>query len=73
MAKSNSFEFDPARVPEVLFDKEWSLGDETNKVYRVGDWSFEMAEDEKIQWAEEGIYAFIAWWQFLKENDATEA
>lgn len=72
MAKSNSFEFDPSRVPEVVFESEWSLGDDWNRVYRVGNWSFEESE-ESVQWAEEGIYAFIAWWQWLKENDGTEA
>lgn len=73
MAKSSSFEFDPARVPEVVFDNKWTLPGEENHIYRVGDWSFETAEDSSVQWAEEGVYAFIAWWQWLKENDATEA
>ena len=73
MAKSNSFEFDPARVPEVVFESEWNLGDDmSTRIYRVGDWSFEYGEDNIVS-AESGIYAFIAWWQWLKENDGTEA
>ena len=73
MAKSNSFEFDPARLPEVVFESEWNLGDDmSTRIYRVGNWSFEESEED-ARWAEDGIYAFIAWWQFLKEKHGTEA
>ncbi len=74
MAKSNSFEFDSTRLPEVEWEASWQLADGgIAKTYRVGDWSFEYGEDN-IAWAEKGAYAFIAWLQFLKEDESgTEA
>jgi len=60
------FKYDAEKVPDVKIEQSWVLQDKTtNQVYRVGDWSFESSEDADIRYAEEAIYAWIAWRDFL--------
>jgi len=60
------FKYDPAQVPDINLELEYKLEDGTvNQVYRVGDWSFETSEEANVKYAREGIYAWIAWHDFL--------
>lgn len=60
------FKYDPNKVPDVKLEREWLLEDGTvNQVYRAGNWSFETSEEADLEYVEEGIYAFIAWHDFL--------
>lgn len=60
------FEYNPDRVPDVNLEREWLLEDGTvNQVYRAGDWSFETSEEANVKYAQEAIYAWIAWHDFL--------
>ena len=60
------FKYDPEKVPDVKLEREWKLEDGSiNQVYRAGDWSFESSEESDVLHAEEAIYAWIAWHDFL--------
>jgi len=68
MAKSNKYELDWSKLPEVSQDsaKDW----------RVGHWYFgEEDFDCPLEDIEQGIYAHLAWYLFIKErqNDTTQA
>ena len=61
MAKSNKYELDWSKLPEVHQDgaKDW----------RVGDWYFgEEDFDCLLEDIEKGIYANLAWYLFVKEH-----
>jgi hypothetical protein len=60
------FEYNGDRVPDVNLEREWVLEDgSVNQVYRVGNWSFETSEEASTKYAQEAIYAWIAWHDFL--------
>ena len=60
------FEYEPKKAPDVFLESEWTLEDGSiNQVYRAGDWSFESSQDGDVDYAEEAIYAWIAWRDFL--------
>jgi len=60
------FEYNADKVPDVNIESEWQLEDGTvNQVYRAGNWSFETSEEANIKYAQEAIYAWIAWHDFL--------
>lgn len=60
------FKYDPKKVPDVKLESEWKLEDGSiNQVYRAGDWSFESSEESDFLYAQEAIYAWIAWHDFL--------
>jgi hypothetical protein len=64
------FKYEPDRVPEINLEREWQLKDgSTNQVYRAGNWSFETSEEASTKYAQEGIYAWIAWYDFLSANN----
>ena len=64
-----AFQYDPSRVPDVKLEREWKLEDGSiNQVYRAENWSFETSEEASIRYAEEAIYAWIAWRDFLAAN-----
>lgn len=67
MAKSNKFEIDWSKLPEVALDK-WGN-------YQAGEWFFDEAEEADLEMCEEAIYAHLAWYLFVKErqNGGTEA
>lgn len=60
------FKYDPSLVPDVNLESEWQLdGGGINQVYRAGKWSFETSEEANTKYAQEAIYAWIAWHDFL--------
>ena len=66
------FEYEPEKAPDVFLESEWTLEDGSiNQVYRAGNWSFETSEEADIEYAEQAIYAWIAWRDFLltSKND----
>ena len=64
-----SFKYDPNLVPDVKLEREWPIENGIlNQVYRAGDWSFETSEEANVQYAKSGIYAWIAWHDFLVAN-----
>jgi hypothetical protein len=66
--KKQNFEIDAKKIPEVTLDKSWKLEDESiNDLYRAGNWSFD-TEDKDIKYAEEAIYAWIAWYNYIKSK-----
>lgn len=63
-----SFKFDKTKLPEVVMRDSWDLEDGTpNVVYQAGNWSFESSEEADPDYAEEAIYAWIAWYNFIKK------
>lgn len=63
------FKYNPKKVPEVRLESEWKMEDGTvNQVYRAGAWSFETSEEANLKYAQEAIYAWIAWHDFLKSE-----
>lgn len=61
------FKYNPDKVPDINIESEWQLEDKTvNQVYRAGNWSFETSEEANIEYAQEAIYAWIAWHDFLQ-------
>lgn len=64
MAKSNSFEIDWSKLPEVHQDK---LG-----FWWSGDWTFDMEEpgDIDLGSCEEAVYAMLAWYLHIKEEQS---
>ena len=60
------FEYDADKVPDINLEREWLLEDGTvNQVYRAGNWSFDTSEEADTKYAQEAIYAWIAWHDFL--------
>jgi hypothetical protein len=60
------FKYNPELVPDINLESEWQLKDGfVNQVYRAGNWSFETSEEANTQYAQEAIYAWIAWHDFL--------
>jgi uncharacterized protein YecT (DUF1311 family) len=60
------FEYDSRKVPDVNLEREWQMQDGSiNQVYRAGNWSFETSEEASMKYAQEAIYAWIAWHDFL--------
>lgn len=66
------FKFDESKVPEVRLDASWPLQDGTHySIYKAGDWDFEYFIDEQVDelgHAENAIYAWIAWYNWLRDN-----
>ena len=63
-----TFKFDKTKLPEVEMRDSWDLEDGTlNVVYQAGDWSFESSEEGDPAYAEKAIYAWIAWYNFIKK------
>lgn len=63
------FKYDANLIPDVRLETEWKLEDGfINQVYRVGNWSFETSEEANLEYAEEAIYAWVAWYDFLCAN-----
>lgn len=61
------FKFDESKLPEVEFRDSWDLEDGTiNAVYQAGNWSFEAADESDLEYVEGAIYAWIAWYNFIK-------
>jgi hypothetical protein len=62
------FEINLEKIPEVKLSKSWKLEDgSTNDLYRAGNWSFE-TEDKDLEYAEEAIYAWVAWYNYIKNK-----
>ena len=62
------FEIDPEKIPEVKLSKSWKLEDgSTNDLYQAGNWSFD-TEDIELEYAEEAIHAWIAWYNYIKSK-----
>ena len=60
------FQYNPDNVPDINLESEWELEDgSTNQVYRAGVWSFETSEEANLEYAQDAIYAWIAWHDFL--------
>jgi hypothetical protein len=60
------FKYNPELVPDINLESEWQLEDGfVNQVYRAGNWSFETSEEANTKYAQEAIYAWIAWHDFL--------
>jgi hypothetical protein len=57
------FEIDRSKIPSVRFQQSWA----GSAIYEVGSWSLEEAEDN-IEHAEEAVYAWIAWYEFLRRR-----
>lgn len=65
---SDLFNIDPKKVPNVEFLKSWELEDGSiNNLYQAGNWSFE-TDDADLKYAEEAIYAWIAWYNYIKNK-----
>jgi N12 class adenine-specific DNA methylase len=59
---------DNNKIPGVKLERSWKLQDgSVNDLYRAGNWSFE-TDDMDLEYAEEAIYAWIAWYNFVKDN-----
>jgi hypothetical protein len=65
------FVFDESKMPEIKEEVSYRLQDgTTNIVYRTTTgWSFETSEEENLEYAEEAIYAWIAWYNFIRKNN----
>jgi hypothetical protein len=62
------FEINLEKIPEVKLSKSWKLENgSTNDLYRAGNWSFE-TEDKDLEYAEEAIYAWVAWYNYIKNK-----
>ena len=62
------FEINPEKIPEVRLSKSWKLEDGSiNDLYQAGNWSFE-TEDKELEYAEEAIYAWVAWYNYIKNK-----
>ena len=60
------FNIDESKVPEVRLMKSWLLANgEMNHLYQAGNWSFE-TDDFDLDYAEEAIYAWVAWYNYVK-------
>ena len=58
----------PEKLPEVKLMKEWLLANgTTNQLFTAGNWSFE-TEDMDLEYAEEAIYAWTAWYEYIKNK-----
>jgi hypothetical protein len=58
------FKYDPRKLPYVRFTESWG----NNESYEVGDWSFDLLDENDIDRAERSIYTWIAWYEFLKRR-----
>lgn len=71
-----SFVFNEDELPEIVEDYSYKLGEAsayngmTVTYFNVGDWSMSNLPDEDgdIEHAREAALAWIAWYNFLKEN-----
>lgn len=66
------FKYDPKKLPYVKFKESWKLQQNTRvEIYEAGGWDFELIEDERldeIEHAQRSIYAWIAWYEFLRRR-----
>jgi hypothetical protein len=63
---SDQFIFDKESVPDVKFSDSWGLvdgGDES--LYKAGEWTFSLHDDQDPEFAKNAAYAWIAWYEFL--------
>jgi hypothetical protein len=70
----SEFLLDRDLIPEVTFYEGWPLkmGDEEN-LYKSGEWTFSLYDDNSPEDALKGAYAWIAWYEFLiKERSKQE-
>jgi hypothetical protein len=67
MAKSSKYTLDWSKLPEVHQDK---MG-----YWWAGEWTFELEEEYDLESCEQAIYANLAWYLFVKEQQdvSTEA
>ena len=62
------FDIDESKIPTVHLEKEWMLANGSlNQLFRAGNWSFE-TEDIDLEYAEEAIHAWIAWYNYIKNK-----
>lgn len=68
-----SFEFDESLVPEVELKDRWDMDNgNAYEIYEADGWQFELFADEhvdEIGHAKKAIYAWIAWLNWLENND----
>jgi len=66
------FKYDPKKLPYVKFRESWRLQENIQvEIYEADGWDFELAEYEtvdEIEHAHRSIYAWIAWYEFLKRR-----
>lgn len=60
MAKSNRYELDWSKLPEVHQD---NMG-----YWWAGEWTFELEEEDDLDLCEQAIYSHLAWYLFVKEQ-----
>lgn len=62
------FEINPNKIPKVRLMKSWQLANgKVNDLYQAGNWSFE-TDDEDLEYAEEAIHAWVAWYNYIKNK-----
>ena len=68
-----SFEFDESLVPEVELKDRWDMDNgNAYEIYEADGWQFELFTDEhvdEIGHAKKAIYAWIAWLNWLENNN----
>lgn len=70
-------DFESLPLPNVVFDSKWDIKDDNDQpavaaYYKVGAWSMGALpeEDGSIEQAYESALAWLAWYKFVKENQA---
>jgi hypothetical protein len=66
------FEFDKSKMPEVIENEPFVAPDGSVQLqYTVGNWHFNAGSpgDLNKEHAEQTIYAYAAWLQFLESNN----
>lgn len=71
-----SFDYDDSELPEITEDRSYELGAASHysgltvTYFNVGNWNMSSLDDEDadVEHAREAALAWIAWYNFLKEN-----
>ena len=65
----SNFIFDRNKISTVeVYYPDGVIPDNDNNIYEVGDWTFDKRDDGDIESAETAIYAWIAWYEYLKND-----
>lgn len=58
----STFQYDPKKIPQPKFDGRYT---------KLGSWSFDPEDECDLAYAEDAIYAWIAWYEFVANRKET--